>query len=253
MSRQSGGLGPLARLLRPFLGGKGGNPWPPFWVLRQEVPLAGAEQELEAATAEIMGEVQRRKPASGTFHVTTLRLDGGDHLFLMPLRGPAGLADLMSEWNRLAMEVGASRWGEMAARGNRAMETFSLRVFMEPPGLGWRPEGAPGLGDRSGAFLFDFFHLRPVAEQQFGPVVRELATVCRDRVPGGFTVLLCTAGAELPLVVLVWTAPDAAELQRREEALAAAGGAAILERLEGLARRRERRRGELRPQLSHLP
>lgn len=252
MSRQSGGPGPLARLLRPFLGGN--NPWPPCWVFRQEVPLAGAEQELAAATAEIMGEVQRRKPASGTFHVTTLRLDGGDHLFLMPLRGPAGLGDLLADWGRLGQEVGIGRWTEMAARGNRAMETFSFRVFMEHPGLGWRPEGAPGLGDRSGAFLFDFFHLRPVAEQQFAPMVRELATVCRDaRVPGGLTVLTCAAGAELPLVVLVRTAPDAAELGRREEALAAAGGGLVLERLADLSRRRERMRGELRPELSNLP
>lgn len=251
MDRKPGGPGPLARLLRPFLGG---TRWPPFWVLRQEVPRPGEERELEAATAAIMGEVQRRKPASGPFHVTTLRLDGGDHLFLMPLRGPDGLGDLLADWSRLGAEVGMDRWGEMAARGNRAMETFSFRIFMEQPGLGWRPEGAPGLGDRSGAFLFDFFHLRPVAEQQLAPVVRELATLCREsRVPGGFTVLTCSAGTELPLIGLVRTAPDAAELDRREEALAAAGGGPVLERLGDLARRRERIRGELRPELSNLP
>jgi hypothetical protein len=222
--------------------------------LRQETPLPGAEQELEAASAEIMGEVQRRRPASGSFQVTTLRLEGGDHLFIMPLRGPGGLGDLLADWNRLGGEVGLQLWGGMAARGNRAMETFSFRIFMEHPGLGWRPEGAPGLGDRSGAFLFDLFHLRPPAEQEFVPAVRELAGVCRDsRLPGGFSVVTCAAGADLPLLGLVWAAPDAAELRRREEALGAAGGGTVLARLEGMARRRERLRGELRPALSHLP
>jgi hypothetical protein len=248
MTGKRQGPGVLARVLQSF----GGPRWPPVWMFRQEQVLSGAEEAFEAASAEIMGEVQRRRPARGPFQVTTMALDNGSHLFIMPLQGPGGLAELQLAWRRLAEEVGHAQWAEKAARGNRHMEHFSARIFLEHPGLTVRPDGDAGLGSRAGAFLFDLFHLRPEAEEEGPKVVRELAGLARGRKLAGFTTLTALAGEELPLLVLARTAPDAAELQRREEALREAGGA-LLDRLHGLARRVEQRRGEPRPRLSHLP
>lgn len=241
------GPGVLARVLQSFRGPR----WPPVWMFRQEQVRPGEGESFEAASAEIMGEVQRRRPAQGPFQVTTMALDNGSYLFLMPLQGPGGLGELQLAWQSLGAEVGQAQWAEKAGRGNRHMEHFSMRVFLEHPGLTTRPDGDAGLGGRAGAFLFDFFHLRPEAEGGWPKVMRELAGVARGRQLAGFTTLTALTGDELPLLVLARTAPDAAELRRREEALKEAGGA-WLDRLHGLARRTEQRRGELRPRLSHL-
>ncbi len=241
-----------------FLQSFGEARWPPVWMFRQEQARPGEEEAFEAASAEIMGEVQRRRPAHGPFQVTTMALDGGGYLFLMPLLGPGGLGKLRLAWRGLAEEVGYAQWAEKAARGNRHMEHFSVRTFVEHPGLSARPDGPEGsqgdagLGGRAGAFLFDFVHLRPEAEEEGPKVVGELAGLARSRRLAGFTTLTAETGSELPLLVLARTAPDAAELQRREDALREVGGS-LLDRLHGLARRTEQRRGELRPRLSHLP
>lgn len=232
------------------------GPTGPLFAVHEEIVKPSRLGEYEAANLDFKKLVVEHKAAMPHFSYLAFQGDDLTYLFLAPIPDLNGFTAIGGDFAALA-QADATHFGDVFGRSNAAIESWSDYVIELDPALSYAPAN-PRVSLESTTFRhLDFYHLIPGKEADADALAREfLALYKAKNLPNPYHIYKGVLGGEMPTLIVVAPAKDAADYAMAErsdrEALGEAGKA-LFARAFALTRRFESKTYVLRPELSVPP
>lgn len=230
---------------------------PKLFVLHQEQARPGMTKQYEETTKEYLSLVRQHHEKLPTLQFIGMAGDEFRYGFLTPLENYGSLDKVQAGYGEMIPAVGQAKWDELMARSGAAVELIGQLIMLEYPGLSYVP-AKPRLKPAEERFLhMDYHYVLPGREPDAMAVAQEKVELYRKKgVTDGFRLFIVQVGPEMPLLIEMTSARDAADFEERDkvnEELLGPEGKELDQRAFALLRRYETHSATIRPDLSIEP
>lgn len=229
------------------------GPTGPLFALHEEVARPSMLAQYEAANRDFRQLVVDFKAKLPQFSYLTFQGDDLTYAYLSPIADLNAYAAIGAGFAAVA-EAAPARFGEVMARGNGAIESWTDSIIALDPALSYLP-AKPRVSLENTLYRhLDIYRLMPGKEAEADAIARDFLALYQARnMPNPYHVYKGVLGGEMPALLVVVPAKDAldfaAAAKSDREALGEAGQA-LFARAFAITRRFEQRNFTLRPDLS---
>ena len=247
----------LAALMTASLAAAQESAQPKLFVLHQEQARPGMTKQYEETTKEYLSLLRQHHEKLPTLQFVGMAGESFRYSFLTPLENYGSLDKVQAGYGAMIPAVGQAKWDELMARSGAAVELIGQLIMLEYPSLSYVP-AKPRLKPEEERYVrMDYLYVLPGREPDAMAVAQEKVELYRKKgVTDGFRLFIVQVGPEMPLLIEMTPARDAADSEERDkvnEDLLGAEGKALDQRGFALLRRFEAHGATIRPDLSVEP
>ncbi|MFQ5709515.1 MAG: hypothetical protein ACE5HO_18820 [bacterium] len=221
----------------------------------EEVIKPSMVEKYEAAVKEFVAEISKHKLAV-PFIRTSMR-DDFHYYFVIPVENLADAENIDKAFGEVVKRVGDEQWQALEKKfdGTSAYHiNFMARKMTD---LSYAPEN-PRLKPEEISFLhWDFYYLQAGKVKEASAIAKEYVALMKGKnIPDGYDIYLGEMGTEMPLLVVVQWARNAAEFYGQTEKtneLLGEAGKKLGARALAITRKFQHINGKARPDLSYFP
>lgn len=229
---------------------------PSFFVLHQELVPPAATASYEQCVKDFAALVTQHHDKSPDFSFQAFSGTDSVYSFVTPIEGFATIDSINSGFWALA-EAAGPKWADLMKKSVGTADYARESVLMEDPGLSYKP-AAPRLKPEEARFFhFDLYYVQYGREAEALDLAKEFAALFQKKgMPDGYRFLQTVLGPEMPLLVVVSSARDAADFAAQDAKMRerlGEEGKRLFERAYSLCRRFDQKEAWIRPDLSLMP
>jgi hypothetical protein len=259
MKRQSVALAALvfAAFLIASLAAAQETAQPKLFVLHQEQARPGMTKQYEEATKEYLSLVRQHHEKLPALQFVVMAREDFRYSYLTPLENYGSLDKVQAGYGAMISAVSQAKWDELMARQGAATELIGQLIMLEYPGFSYVPAKPRLKADEERYVRMDYHYVLPGREPDAMAVAQATVELYRKKgVADGFRLFVVQVGPEMPLLIVMSSARDAADFEEREkvnEELLGAEGKDLAQRAFAVLRRFETYSATVRPDLSIEP
>lgn len=229
---------------------------PAFFVLHQELVPPAATASYEQCVKDFASLVTQHHDKSPDFSFMAFSGTDSVYSFVTPIQGFATLDSINSGFWALA-EAAGPKWTDLMKKSVGTVDYVRESVLMDDPSLSYTPAQPRLKPEEERFFHFDLYYVQYGREAEALDLAREFAALFRKKgMPDGYRFLQTVMGPEMPLMVVVTKARDAADYATQDakmREMLGAEGERLFQRAASLCRRFDQKEAWVRPDLSLKP
>lgn len=230
---------------------------PKLFVLHQEQARPGMTKQYEETSKEYLALLRQHHEKLPTLQFVAMMGEDFRYSFLTPLENYGSLDKVQAGYGAMISAVGQAKWDELMARAGVPIELIGQLIMTEYAGLSYVPAKPRLKADEERYVHMEYLYVLPGREPDAMAVAQEKVELYRKKgVTDGFRLFIVQVGPEMPLLIEMTSARDAADFEEHDQAneeLLGAEGKVLDQRGYALLRRVETHGATIRPDLSVEP
>jgi len=229
-----------------------GPPPGQLFSIHEDVVIPSTLEKYEAAAKNLAESFAAHDVSSVTYMAAVT--DDFTYSYFTPIENLAAVEKMGAGFGELSGKMGADAFGEMMAGFNGCYDSHKNYLVRLRTDLSYNPEFGRDISDGMLFRHWDFYYLHPGMESESEEIAKEWIELNKSiNSPGGYRLYTGAMGTDGPLFVVVQSATDALDYnKRRAEWMELAGdkGKALWAKTWKVVREYDSKDGRIRPDIS---
>ncbi len=184
--------------------------------------------------------------------------DDFTYLYISPVANMAAIDQASSKWTEARKKIGEATFDAAMKQYDGTYDSHRNYMVRMHPELSYNPEyGQDPVASGMAWRHWDFLYIMPDKGEEATAILKDWKTTsAAKKIAGGYRIYMGDMGTEQPMIIVAWSAKNAAEFYAQDQARRTAMGAegeALKTRMLAVLSRYETSNGMMRPDLSYTP